>query len=748
MIAATLRTLFLAAFLPLSALAQLQLFQFDGTTERPVGAIYDMGSAAPAGNIETRFRVRNSGVASVTLTNLSVAGASFSFSSKPSLPYIVAPASLVDFKILFSPASTGSYTGTLLVNALAVTLRGTTGTAVAGAVLSLGQTLLADGATIDFGKTLTGTSVTQSLTLTNPSSAPITISSITVMGSEFNGPVGVSTPLVLAPGQSVLFTIVFIPSSAQSSTGTLVVDQRTFQLTGLGALPSLQLFQFDGTTEKPVGQLYDAGTAAPGDSIETRFRVRNPGVASVTLTSLSIMGASFRFSAQPSLPYIIAPASFVDFKVMFSPTGLGTYSANLLVNTISVTLRGTAVASAVLMLGQTVLAAGATIDFGQTEPGTSVSLTLTLSNPSPASVAVSSIAVTGPDFSAPVGVSAPLTLSPGQSVPFTIRFAPSVAHSSQGILSVDQRSFNLVGLAVNPPLPKASIQFDTSGGISARQAKVSIQLASASRVAGTGTLTLEFRSSVQGATDDPAIQFLSGPKLIATVTIAAGDSIAKFGSSADLAFQTGTTAGTILFTLKLPNDTVEATFAIPAAAVYFDITTATRRVSDLDVSLIGFDNTHSASQLAFTFYDSSGRVLLPGVIRVDATPDFKRYFDSNVAAGSFALRATFPVTGGAVSLPITGATNTSPIQITTSKPHGFQNGDMVIISSVNGNTNANGTWGIANVTNTSFTLGGSYGNGAYVSGSGIVTGDAIQVAGVDVEMTNTVGVTKTQRIPF
>jgi hypothetical protein len=636
------RTLILSALLPISALAQLRLYQFDGTTETPVGQIYDIGSAAPGGNIETRFRVRNPGVASVSLTNLSLAGASFSFSAKPSLPYVVAPGSLVDFKILFSPTSTGTSSATLLVNSISVTLRGTAASAVV----------------------------------------------------------------------------------------------------------QLQLFQFDGTTERPVGQLYDVGTAAPGDNIETRFRVRNPGVASVSLTNLSAAGTSFRLSAQPSLPYIIAPSSFADFKVMFSPTDPGSYSANLLVNTVSVSLHGTAVAGAVLTLGPTTLTAGALIDFGQTEPGTSLPLTLTLSNPSSTSVSIASIAVTGRDFSGPVGASAPLVLAPGQSLPFTIKFAPSGPQSSQGTLTVDQRSFNLLGLGVNPPLPKASMQFDTSAGISARQAKISIQLASSSRVPGTGSLTMEFKSNIQGVADDPAIQFLSGPKRNATVTIGVGESIAKFGSSVDLTFQTGTTAGTIVFTLKLPNDTQQATFVIPPARVYFDLTTATRRVSDLDVSLIGFDNTHSASQLTFTFYDSSGRVLQPGVIRVDATADFKRYFDSNVAGGSFALRATFPVTGGAMSLPVTDATNTSPIKITTSKPHGFHDGDIVIVSSVNGNTNANGNWNIANVTSTSFTLSGSYGNGSYVGGSGTVTGDTIQVAGVDVEMTNTAGVTKTQRIQF
>lgn len=411
----------------------------------------------------------------------------------------------------------------------------------------------------------------------------------------------------------------------------------------------LQLLQFDGATETPLSQLYQVPNAAPGDNIETRFHVRNFGAGSVSVTNLSVSGVAFRISSQPSLPYILAPGAFVEFKVVFAPVATGSYNANLLINTISITLRGTVLATAVLSSGSAPLTAGATINFGTTEPGTTLTQTLTLSNPSSGSITVSAVVVTGADFNGPTGIATPLVLASGQSVPFTINFQPGTAQPSTGSLKVDQRSFILAGAGLNPPLPKATIQL-TQSGISSRQAKVSIQFASASRVAGNGTLTMDFKPGIAGVTDDPAIQFLSGPRRDATISIAAGDSVAKFGNQTDLAFQTGTTVGTITFTLKLPNDTQQTTFVITPATVGFDSATGTRRVNDLDVSLIGFDNTHSASQLAFTFYDRGGKILLPGVLRVDVTPDFHRYFDANTTGGAFLLRATFPVTGDATQV--------------------------------------------------------------------------------------------------
>lgn len=66
---------------------------------------------------------------------------------------------------------------------------------------------------------------------------------------------------------------------------------------------------------------------------------------------------------------------------------------------------------------------------------------------------------------------------------------------------------------------------------------------------------------------------------------------------------------------------------------------------------------------------------------------------------------------------ISGASNATPIVITTNSAHGFSNGHEVLIRGVLGNTAANGVWKIANVASTTFQLVGSVGNGAYSAGT-------------------------------
>lgn len=64
---------------------------------------------------------------------------------------------------------------------------------------------------------------------------------------------------------------------------------------------------------------------------------------------------------------------------------------------------------------------------------------------------------------------------------------------------------------------------------------------------------------------------------------------------------------------------------------------------------------------------------------------------------------------------ITGATNAAPISVTATA-HGYSSGDQVWITSVGGNTNANGGFVITVVDANTFTLDGSSGNAGYTSG--------------------------------
>jgi len=107
----------------------------------------------------------------------------------------------------------------------------------------------------------------------------------------------------------------------------------------VSAFAQLQLFEFDGTTETPVTSLLQVPPVASGDTVIIRFRLFNNGLGAATFSNLGLSGQDFLITSAPSIPYVIAPGSFAEFRVTFSPDAIGSYSANMLVNTIAVALR-------------------------------------------------------------------------------------------------------------------------------------------------------------------------------------------------------------------------------------------------------------------------------------------------------------------------------------------------------------------------------------------------------------------------
>jgi len=79
-----------------------------------------------------------------------------------------------------------------------------------------------------------------------------------------------------------------------------------------------------------------------------------------------------------------------------------------------------------------------------------------------------------------------------------------------------------------------------------------------------------------------------------------------------------------------------------------------------------------------------------------------------------------------VDYTITGATNATPIVVTTSDPHTFAVDDFVLVRGVVGNTKANGAFFVQAVTANSITLRDSAGNAAYTSGGTVTAYDPMK----------------------
>lgn len=445
------------------------------------------------------------------------------------------------------------------------------------------------------------------------------------------------------------------------------------------AFAQVTLSTVQGGVVTRAGQVYNFGSVALGSVADVDFRLTNTGPNAVYLTYLNVNGAtpSPYFSVvcalspdlcagTPSTPQtgtlLINPTGTLDFTVQFEPLQVGSPNAPMNItagNSISVILTGEGVPGLTVLWNNQPLGAGETVTFGNVQVGSSQTIALMLTNQTSAPLSVPAIPAltTGPFTLAGSALTA-TTVAAGASAELDVIFTPTATGSAQATLTIGLLTYPLQGSGVSPPppvFPAPAIQLTVPATASAQQGSLTITLASASVAAGGGTVALTFQSAVSGVTDDPTVTFADGTRS-AAFTVAVGAAAGQFSGNPSVSFGTGTTAGTLTFTVTLGTNTAQTTLVVPAAVVAIDTAVAARDVAcapsivyctttNVELQVNGWDNTRSVSQVVFTFFDSSGDTLAPGAITVAAATAFERYFAGSDLAGVFGLHAFFPVTG-------------------------------------------------------------------------------------------------------
>jgi hypothetical protein len=404
-----------------------------------------------------------------------------------------------------------------------------------------------------------------------------------------------------------------------------------------------------------------------GDFRDIPFRLRNTGKSAAPLTVLSLAGVDFTFVNSPAIPQNVAGGVAVDVTVRYTPSAPSS-SANFTADGVSAVFSGRALPAGTVSLDDgsdalRLLTPDAVIDFGSAIRGSTVTRRIVVSNPSATgALSIRNGVALGAAFHL-IREPLPIVLAPGASAAMRLDFTPLTNGTQLGTLQIDQRSFHLTGIGLDPAAPIPSIALELPHPASAQQGKLTVKLGSVSQATTTGEVDIEIRPSTPNATDS-GILFLATGSRTAPFNIAPGDTVAHFGSEDSVAFQTGTTAGDIVFTVKLGDSIGQSTVTIPPAAVELDTTQAQRTSAGLDLRITGFDNMRTASKITFTFFDQGGRALNPGAMTVDSAAAFQQFFDSSDLGGVFALHAFIPVIGNpaqvaAVEVKIANAAGTA-----------------------------------------------------------------------------------------
>ncbi len=392
-----------------------------------------VGTAATA----LPMTLSNPGTTALTITSISVTGTNAgSFGQSNNCGSSLAVGANCTITVTFTPGSTGSLSAAISVADNA------TGSPQSAAVTGTGTApqVAFTVSPLAFPSTVVGTSATAlSTTLSNPGTAALTITGISVTGTNASS-FGQSNNCgsSLAVGANCTITVTFTPGSTGSLGAAISVadnatgSPQTVALTGTGtqpqAVPSPNPLAFPSTL---VGT---AATALP-------MTLSNPGTAALTISSISVTGTNASSFAQSNnCGTSLAVGATCTITVTFTPASAASLTAAI---SVADNATGSPQSAAITGTGTPPLIPQAVLSpnplaFPSTTINTSATpLPMTLSNPGNTILTITSISVTGTNASSfgetnNCGTS----LASGATCTITVSFTPATAASLTAAISV------------------------------------------------------------------------------------------------------------------------------------------------------------------------------------------------------------------------------------------------------------------------------------------------------------------------
>ncbi len=161
----------------------------------------------------------STGTSPVTVNSAPITGAGFSIAQ--SFPVVLNPSQSLTLQIQFDPTTAGTLSGQLTVNS-----NSTSGSTIQVALAGTGTTapspqLSVSAPSLTFGSETVNTGTTQSLTLTSTGTSPVTINSVTIIGSGFS--ISQTFPVTLNPSQTLTLQVQFDPTTTGTLTAQLTI---------------------------------------------------------------------------------------------------------------------------------------------------------------------------------------------------------------------------------------------------------------------------------------------------------------------------------------------------------------------------------------------------------------------------------------------------------------------------------------------------------------------------------------------
>jgi Abnormal spindle-like microcephaly-assoc'd, ASPM-SPD-2-Hydin len=379
---------------------------------------------------------------------------------------VIAAGKMIPLKKVFEPGI--KTIAALLVFAALAFLPACQGVSTGGSSQQQMGNLVLSSTSLSFGSVSAGSSKTLTVTAGNSGSKSVTLSSAAISTKYFSL-MAPSLPAVISPGQNLTLTLQFSPNASGTFNATIA-----FTSDAADAVANLSV-QGTGVADgdlvsNPASE--DFGNVTVGSAQAQAVTLTNSGGTSVTVSQASISGTGFSLSGIAT-PLTLAAGQSASFNVSFAPQSAGAVTGTVTItstasnSSLSIGLSGTGTTSA----GQLTVTP-TTLPLGSVVVGTSGTASGSLSV-SGANVTVTAASTNNSVFSVG-GLSLPVTISPGQSIPYTVTFSPKTTGAVSASLTFTSNAQpsttieTLTGTGTPVPVHSVNLSWNasTSSGIS------------------------------------------------------------------------------------------------------------------------------------------------------------------------------------------------------------------------------------------------------------------------------------------
>ncbi len=310
------------------------------------------------------------------------------------------------------------------------------------------------------------------LEIFNVGMSDLTITSVQrLMGSaSFSVLATPGTPLVIAPGEHVDFTIKYDPTAASGlETATIRIASND---------PNAPVVDLSATGTRGTAVLVtaiadsgDFGNVCLGSIADKDLTINNRGTCPLLIFSVSSSSTEFLAPNVVSFPLLVGSGSSLTLPIRFEPASLGAKSATITIlsnepgGVRQIAVSGTAPAPRLNLM---VANAG---NFGNVCVGSFADKPLTVFNNGGCTLSITAIVSSGGDFIVPSVSTYPITIAASGSIDLPIRFEPTSFGAKSATIDISSddpsgtKSISLYGCA---PSGKITITGSTCfGGVRA-----------------------------------------------------------------------------------------------------------------------------------------------------------------------------------------------------------------------------------------------------------------------------------------